>query len=229
MGDPVPEEGNAPHAADPGTRGDPEVSSPDPRPEAELVAACAAGNRAAWREFVARFGPLLTALARRMLARRTGRARDTDVDEVVADVFLALLRRDRILLKRYDPQYRVSTYLGVICRTEVLRLLRRGNRLPHDLENADRIPDRPGAPRPAEALLEDERRAAIESLRAGLAQLEERDRLLLTLRYLDGLDYRAIGAVLDVNPESVGQFLHRAKQRLARRVPHLERYLAERD
>jgi len=203
------------------------VNKKDLRPEAELVAACAAGERGAWEEFVDRFGPLLIALARRMLARRTGRARDSDVDDVVADVFLALVRRDRILLKRYDPQYRVSTYLGVICRTEVLRLLRRGNRLPRDLEDATRVPERPGSPAPADALLEEERAAAVQALRTALAQLGERDRLLLTLRYLDGLDYRAIGATLDVNPESVGQFLHRAKARLAKKVPQLERYLQE--
>jgi RNA polymerase sigma-70 factor (ECF subfamily) len=197
------------------------------RPDAELVAACAEGDRDAWEEFVDRFGPLLTALARRMLARRTGRARDADVDEVVADVFLALLRRDRILLKRYDAQYRVSTYLGVICRTEVLRLLRRSNRLPRDLEDATRVPDRPGAPGPDDTLVEEERRAAVDALRAALAQLADRDRLLLTLRYLDGLDYRSIGATLGLNPESVGQFLHRAKARLAKRVPQLERYLQE--
>ncbi len=204
-----------------------DVKRDDLRPEAELVAACAAGERGAWEEFVDRFGPLLTALARRMLARRTGRAKDSDVDDVVADVFLALLRRDRILLKRYDSKYRVSTYLGVICRTEVLRLLRRGNRLPHDLEDAGRVPQRPGAQTPADNLLEEERVAAVQSLRTALAQLAERDRLLLTLRYLDGLDYRAIGATLGVNPESVGQFLHRAKARLAKQVPHLERYLQE--
>lgn len=203
------------------------MSAEAPRPEAELVAACARGDRVAWREFVDRFGPLLTALARRMLARRTGRAPDADVDEVVADVFLALLRRDRILLHRYNPRYRVSTYLGVICRTEVLRHLRRGNRRPGDLEDAARVPDRPGGPRATDTLHAQEREEALHSLRAALQTLSERDRLLLTLRYLDGLDYRAIAAALDVNPESVGQFLHRAKTRLARQVPHLERYLQE--
>ncbi len=69
--------------------------------------------------------------------------------------------------------------------------------------------------------------AAIQTLRTALQKLSERDRQLLTLRYLEGLDYRAIGDALDVNPESVGQFLHRAKQRLAKFVPHLENFLPE--
>lgn len=203
------------------------MSGKQPHPEVELVARCAEGDRAAWEAFVDGYGALLTALARRMLMRRTGRARDADVDEVVAEVFLALVRRDRILLKRYDPRYRLSTYLGVITRTEVLRLLRRGNRLPHDLEDAARVPESPGAGSPVRALQDQERTEAIRGLRAALDELPERDRLLLTMKYLDGSDYRSIGSALGVNPESVGQFLTRAKARLARRVPHLRTFLQE--
>ncbi len=206
---------------------DPVPQAEPPLSEAELVARCASGDRGAWEAFVDRFGPLIQALARRMLARRTGRARDADVDEIVGEVFLALVRRDRILLHRYDPQYRVSTYLGVICRTEVLRLLRRGNRLPRELEETGHLPERPGTLGPARALEDQERTAAIESLRDALRQLPERDRRLLTMKYLDGMDYRSIGEALDVNPESVGQFLHRAKSKLAQLVPHLKAWLAE--
>ena len=198
-----------------------------PKDEADLVARCAQGDRAAWEIFVDCYGPLITALVRRMLHRRTGRARDADVDEIGAEVFLALVRRDRILLKRYDPQYRLSTYLGVICRTEVLRHLRRGNRLPHDLEEPGRLPEREGTLGPARTLEDRERADAIATLREALGRLPERDRMLLTMKYLDGLDYRSIGEALDLNPESIGQFLHRAKQKLADEVPHLRPFLAE--
>ena len=188
---------------------------------------CADGDRAAWTEFVDRYGPLLAALARRMLRRRTGRAEEADVDEVVAEVFLALLRRDRALLHRYNPAFRLSTYLGVICRTEVSRHARRAGRFPRDLEVPDEVPERPGAPEPGDGLDEGERSKALSALREALAELSERDRLILSLRYLEGLDYRAIGAALGLNPESVGQLLHRAKDRLARRVPGLKAYVTE--
>ena len=193
--------------------------------EAVLVARCAAGEREAWSEFVEQYGRLLAALARRMLARRSSVVSESDVDEVVAEVFLALLRRERVLLKRYDSSFRLSTYLGVICRSEVGRFLKRSQRHRAGPLGVDDAPAEP-APGPPEVLAQAERAQALAALRAALETLPPRDRLLLTLRYLDGLDYRAIGAALQLNPESVGQLLHRAKERLATRIPQL-RALAE--
>jgi RNA polymerase sigma factor (sigma-70 family) len=141
-------------------------------------------------------------------------------------VFLALVRRDRLLLRRYDPAFRVSTYLGVICRTEVARHARRASRGGVGLEEPGSVPAAAGAASsPLEALGEAERGEAAARIRGALATLDERDRLLLSLRYLEGLDYRAIGAALGLKADSVGQLLHRAKERLARRVPDLEAYL----
>lgn len=195
----------------------------DPRLEADadLVRRCAAGEPEAWEAFLARFGPLLAALSRRMLTRHLGRADASDVDEVVAEVLLALVRRDRVLLRRYDPAFRVSTYLGVICRSEVGRFLRRRSRQRGAaLEDESQLPARPAAA-PLEQLVEAERAGTLGGLRAALEGLAARDRLLLSLRYLEGLDYRAIGAALALSPESVGQLLHRAKARLAERLPQV--------
>jgi len=194
------------------------VGGRDASDEASLVRRCAAGDDPdAWRELVDRYGPLLKALARRMLGRRTGRADDADVDEVAAEVFLALLRQERRLLVRYDPAWRLATYLGVVCRTEVLRLLRRRGRSP--------------GPLPRETAAEAVGAAADERLRARVREaldgLGGRDALLLRLRFLDGLDYRAIAEALDLSPESVGPLLARAKRRLLERAARLEDLLAE--
>lgn len=197
----------------------------DPQQEVELVARCAQGDTAAWDDFVDHYGPLLVALVRRMLARRTGRAADTDVDEIVAEVFLALVRRERRLLHRFDPTYRLSTYLGVICRTHVLRHLRRGRRQPLDMEDARHVPAGAAHSAPERGLHAEEHERTLVLLREALQALPERDRRLLELRYLDGLDYRSIGGALDLNPESVGQLLHRAKARLAKSAPDLSRWV----
>ena len=193
--------------------------------ETRLVRRCADGDEAAWTAFVDGYGTLIAALARRMLARRVGTPAATDVDEVVADVFLALLRRDRHLLHAYDPRWRLSTYLGVICRTAVVRLLRRRGRLTTPLEAAPEAEAPEPNPTPLGALTSEERTEALARLRAGLDALGRRDRLILKLRFLDGLDYQAIAAALGVKPASVGPLLHRAKRRLKARVPELEAWL----
>jgi RNA polymerase sigma-70 factor (ECF subfamily) len=201
---------------------------PAPESEAALVAACAAGDASAWARFVPRFGPLVAALARRMIARRRGVASDADVDEVTSGVFLALVAADRKLLHRYRPEFRLSTYLGVICRTEVGRLLRRAGRavsLDADADERGGGHADPRAVSPLAALSAQERAAGLGALRAALAALPPRDRLLLTLKYIEGLDYVRIAEVLHLRRDSVGQLLHRAKARLAKAVPELERWV----
>ena len=198
--------------------------------EAALVLQCADGDREAWIRFVARYGPLIAALARRMLDRRTGRAGPADVDEIMSQVFLALCRGERRLLRRYRPEFRLSTYLGVICRTEVSKWLRRPGpstvSLSRDADDGGGEPPvDPGAESPFAALARRERDDAILSLRAALERLGGRERMLLTLRYIDGLDYGRIAEVLRIQRDSVGQLLHRAKQRLAKMVPELEQWV----
>lgn len=209
------------------------AGAPDPEPEAALVAACADGDPVAWERFVARYGTLVAALARRMLTRRAGRVGDADVDEVVSAVWFALLREDRKLLRRYRPEFRVSTYLGVIARTEVGRHLRRAAARPAslstDAEAGGGPPADPRAASPLRDLVRRERDAAVAALRAALEALPPRDRLLLTLRFLEGLDYGRIADVLGVRRDSLGQWLHRAKARLAQAVPDLARWVEHDD
>lgn len=199
------------------------MSTLDPKAELLLVQRCAEGDRSAWEAFVDGYGPLIRALAQRLLRRYQERPQPTDVDEVCGEVFLALLRHEGRLLRRYNPTWRLSTYLGVICRTAALRQLKRRGRLPAELDAQARPPmSLSHHPDPAGSLLAEERLHALERLREGLRLLSERDRLLLTLRFLDGREYRDIAAVLDVHPESVGQLLTRAKARLARALPDLK-------
>lgn len=197
------------------------MTDAEPESDAELLQRCAEGDADAWAAFVDRFGPLLAALAQRMLERRGGPRGRAAVDEVVADVFLALLRRDRILLKRYDPTWRVSTYLGVLCRTEVGRLLRRRRRTHAPLEATDE-PESVGLSPEASLEAKEDHGRRVELLREALTKVPPRDRLLLELRYIDGLDYRALAEALAVSEESVGSLLSRARRRLAQAAPELD-------
>jgi RNA polymerase sigma-70 factor (ECF subfamily) len=179
------------------------------RDDLELVQRCISGEPGAWRQFVDRFAPTVRALARRYL-RLHGQLPDSaELDDVVQDVFLAVTRRELRLLKNYDPTYTFKTYLGVITRTEVHRILRKKRPLlggPAELERA--------APAEADASAEVERAEEREVLAAAMDELPDRDREILRLRFLREMDYKTIAAALRIPEASVGQTLFRAKQRL---------------
>jgi len=62
------------------------------------------------------------------------------------------------------------------------------------------------------------RMAEIDALKRGLARLSENDRLLLTMKYFDGLSDEEIAARLGVAKASVRTFLMRARNRLCQRL-----------
>ena len=62
------------------------------------------------------------------------------------------------------------------------------------------------------------RTAEIDALKRGLARLSENDRLLLTMKYFDGLSDEEIAARLGVAKASVRLYLTRARNRLCQRL-----------
>ena len=62
------------------------------------------------------------------------------------------------------------------------------------------------------------RMAEIDALKRGLARLSENDRLLLTMKYFDGLSDEEIAARLGVARASVRTYLMRARNRLCQRL-----------
>lgn len=174
-----------------------------------LLDRCIRREPGAWQEFVRRFAPTMRALARRYLKLHGMFPGDADVDDILQEVFVAITRRDYRLLRNYDPTYTLKTYLGVIVRTEVHRLLRKKKPLLSanpDLERA--APPTPDATAAVET--EEEK----EVLARALERLPERDALVLRLRFFRELDYRAIANQTGIPEASVGQTLFRAKQRL---------------
>jgi len=110
-----------------------------------LLKRCIAGEPGAWREFVDLFAATVRALARRYLKLHGQYPDDGTLDDVVQDVMLAITRRDYRLLRNYNPEYTVKTYLGVITRTEVHRALRKKRPYvgtPDDLESTAAGDDR---------------------------------------------------------------------------------------
>lgn len=183
------------------------------RDDKELLSRCIRREPGAWVEFVDRFKGTVQALARRYLKLNGHLPDEPELEDIVQEVFLAVIRRDFRLLRNYDATYTVKTYLGVITRTEVHRLLRRRRPLaatPEELEE-----NAPSTASSSDGAADKEEK---EVLLRALDELPQRDAEILRLRFLREMDYRTIAGVLNIPETSVGQTLYRAKQRLVEKL-----------
>lgn len=191
-----------------------------------LVEALLAHEPGAWDLFVERYGGFVAAVVGKLFKARGKRARGADVDDVAENVFVMLLEQDSRLLRRYDPRYKLSAYLGVLARTAVHRHLRRQRAnvdLPDEMWGESLADSSAGTA--SEETVSLEMRSA---LRGVVSDLPDRDREVLRLFYYEGHDYQHIADQLGLSVNSVGAALSRARARLTKAL-HSHPDLSESD
>jgi RNA polymerase sigma-70 factor (ECF subfamily) len=129
-------------------------------------------------------------------------------------------------LGTFNPQLgKFSTWIYQIARnvvrTHLGRTLRRpqAQQFPEDqtLENA--LPDLSREGDPSGGVLREE---AERELRAALAELPERSRTVLALRYFDNMEYATIASTLGLSLGNVKTLIHRGKLALAKKMRERE-------
>lgn len=152
----------------------------------------------------------------------SGAQHPADVADLSQETFL----RAYAHLETFNPNLgKFSTWLYQIARNVVRTHLGRAGRrvqtqeLPEDrtLENA--FPDRSDDADPAGGVL---RREAEGELRAALAELPERTRTVLALRYYNNFEYHAIASTLGLSLGNVKTLIHRGKIALAQKMRERE-------
>jgi RNA polymerase sigma-70 factor, ECF subfamily len=144
----------------------------------------------------------------------------------VADLSQETFMRAYAHLGTFNPQLgRFSTWLYHIARNVVRTHLGRTQRRPatlalgedQTLENA--LPDLSREADPAGGVL----RAEAESeVRAALAELPERTRTVLALRYYDNMDYQTIAQTMGLSLGNIKTLIHRGKLALAHKLRERE-------
>ncbi len=160
------------------------------------------GDREAWETFADRFTPVIYSAVRKTFLSYRGEAGRDDVEDVVQEVFLRLVRGDYRLLKTYDRKRSSPvTWLSIVARSAALDSLRRRKPPAVPLE------DRDGAAVPPRVA-----GTAAEAIPPGI--LTPRQELILHLLFDRGLDPAEIGALLGISPQTVRSARHKALKKL---------------
>jgi RNA polymerase sigma-70 factor (ECF subfamily) len=171
-------------------------------PDRALVEAAAGGSREAFDELVRRHQTAIITLARVLTAGRG------DPDDIAQDVFVRAWRS----LRSFRGESMFRTWLHTVALNVIRTSQSRQGRLmrlfiSRDPENP--APEQPSGEEPVDATLA--RRQLIDR---ALATLSDELRVAITLRDLQGLDYKEIAATLDVPIGTVESRIFRARQQL---------------
>ena len=170
--------------------------------DADLVAAALGGDRAAFGSLIDRHRAQAARVARAMLGSRE------DADDVVQEALLqAFLGLERLR----DPAAFGAWLSGIAANLARMRI-----RATRDLAGPYDVAGR-AVPESFEPALLDEL-DSLEKLRAALEPLPPAERDAVLMHYVDGLTAQDIAALLGERPGTVRVRLHRARERLRRRL-----------
>src|ERR1700680_2956406 len=142
---------------------------------------------------------------------RSVRLTPEDIDDLCAEVFLALLDRDYAVLRAFRGDSSLATYLTVVARRVIVREMAR-RRMAEALGhvNAHQSTVDMSANERREVQRVDDR-DEVQKMLAGLPDMEAR---IVSQYHIEGRSYREISSGLGVPENSIGPALSRARARL---------------
>jgi RNA polymerase sigma-70 factor (ECF subfamily) len=173
----------------------------------KILEACRLGDRAAFHDLFVRYKDRVYSIA----LHYTGD--DAAAKDVSQTVFLKLFTN--VSQFRFESEF--STWLFRVVANACFDDRRRRARLRPFDEYSEPRPSRLDGPQERIA----ERKDVASAVRAAVAELPPKLRMAIVLRYLEGMSYDEIAAVLECSMGTVASRLNRGHKELARRLGHL--------
>lgn len=177
-----------------------------------LLQRCLSGEPGAWKDFVDRFVGLFVHVIHHAAHARSVQLSQEDVDDVCAEIFLALLANDAAVLRHFRGKSSLATYLAVIARRIAVREIAQ-RRIAEALGHVHAHQGGPvgyHAPAP-EQQVEDH-----DEIRQMIAQLPDADAEVVRQYHLEGRSYREISSKLGMPENTIGPTLTRARNKMRR-------------
>lgn len=166
----------------------------------------------AWEKFADRFLGLVIHVVHHSATARNVHLSNELKEDLVADVFLAWIKNDYALLRRFRGLSSLATYLTVISRRIAIRRITQ-LRLPHT-HQSNLHENIANATQETSTCAEED----MELLESSLSKLSENEAAAVRMFHLEGKSYSDISSQLGMPENSVGPFLFRARSKLKRTV-----------
>ena len=177
----------------------------------DLIDRCLRHESGAWTDFVDRYMGLIYHVIHHVAHARSLVLSAADIEDVAAEIFLALVDDNYAILRRFQGNSALPTYLTVIarriCVKEVVKRFRESE-LGHATAHRQAVS--------AQSSGEFEPIFAAEEVDRMLADLDDREAEVVRLYHLKFLNYRQIGKQLGLPENSIGPILAKARQTLRR-------------
>lgn len=176
-----------------------------------LLRRCLTEEPGAWKDFVDRFIGLFTHVIHHTAHARSIRVSDSDVDDLLSEVFLVLLANDYRVLRNFRGNSSLATYLTVVSRRVVVKKMverRMAEALGH-VSTKSKLENIPEETTRQQQMADDH-----EEIQNMIKQLPPADAQIVEQYHLQGKSYQQISTDLDIPENSIGPTLSRARNRM---------------
>jgi len=177
-----------------------------------LLARCLARKPRAWEDFVDRFMGLVLHVIDHSATSRGMRLTMDDREDLAAEVFLAIVRDDLAVLRRFRGEASLATYLTVVTRRVAVHQLmqRRNSQLinGHAGQSDEVVDNATSAPL--------SRLSDRDEIHRLLEELEGTEAQVVRMYHLESKSYQEISSLVGMPENSIGPTLSRAREKMRR-------------
>jgi RNA polymerase sigma-70 factor, ECF subfamily len=175
-----------------------------------LLQRCLARKPRAWEDFVDRFIGLVVHVVNHSAQCRALRLSAEDREDLVAHVFMTVVKDDLAVLRQFRGESSLATYLTVIARRAVVGEL-------FKQKPASRPDGQASQPEMAMVGADSEQRVSDrEQVERLLAHLDGAEAKIVRMYHLEGKSYQEISSATGMPENSVGPTLSRARGKMRR-------------
>ena len=173
----------------------------------QLLQRCLDRAPRAWQDFVDRFLGLVIHVANHTAEARSVNLDDATRDDLVAEVFVAIVANDFGVLRRFRRNCSLATYLTVIARRVIVRRLFADQRSVQGNGNGLESV----VTREEEPLQRIENQEEVQEL---LTRLDPQEANVVRMYHLEGMSYAEISEAVGMTENSIGPVLSRARAKM---------------